>query len=174
VHLVRDAFPSVARRAPLIIGVGQPLRGDDAAGLLVARAVRERAVSRPRPPVRVIEHAAEGSSLLEVWEGANAVVLIDAACSGAPVGSVRRLDASAAAIAAPVLRSGSTHAFGLSEAIELGRALGRLPARVVVYAIEGIRFDLGEEISAPLRSAIAPLAQAVLAEARILARPPRR
>ena len=47
-----------------------------------------------------------------------------------------------------------THAFGLAETIELARALDRLPARLLVYGIEGACFEAGDELSPPVRAAV--------------------
>ena len=41
----------------------------------------------------------------------------------------------------------STHAVGIGEAIELARTLDRLPGRLIVYAVEGHRFDAGLGLS---------------------------
>ena len=90
-------------------------RGDDAAGLEVARRAGG------------VEHEGDATRLLDAWAGADDVVVVDAAASGAPPGTLRWFDASAAPLPAAQLRS-STHAFGVADAIELARALGA-PAR---------------------------------------------
>jgi hydrogenase maturation protease len=82
-------------------------------------------------------------------------VIVDAARSGAPAGTVHRLDEQELGSAG--LRS-STHSFGVAEAVGLGRALGRLPERLDVYAIEGAGFDHGAPLSAPAERAVAQLA----------------
>ncbi|KAA0272463.1 MAG: hydrogenase maturation protease, partial [Acidobacteria bacterium] len=119
----------------LLIGLGNELRGDDVAGLLVARAAR----GREHGGIEIVEAGGEPVDLLAAWEGAGAAVVADAVASGAEPGAVHRLDAAArplpAAFAAP-----STHALGLAEAVELGRALGRLPPRLTVFGIEGTAF----------------------------------
>jgi hydrogenase maturation protease len=82
--------------------------------------------------------------------------VIDAVRSGAPAGTIHRLDVgSEPAPAAP--RLGSTHAVGLAEAVELGRALGRLPARLELYGIEGARFDAGAELTPAVERAVEAL-----------------
>ena len=148
-----------------MIGVGNALRHDDAAGLETARALRARA---ERERLSVHEQEGECLGLLEQWHGAAGAVLVDAVQSGArnaaTPGRVRRLDASATALATG-LSSSSTHAFGLAEAVELARSLGRLPQRVVVYGIEGRCFSAGVGLSAEVRAAIPALADAVLDEA---------
>jgi hydrogenase maturation protease len=47
----------------------------------------------------------------------------------------------------------SAHGFGVSEGIELARALKRLPAHLVVYGIEGRSFALGERLSPEVEAA---------------------
>ncbi len=147
----------------MVIGVGNALRHDDAAGLEVARMVR--ALVDPAR-VAVIEHEGEQSALLDIWEGAAAVVLVDAIRSGAPAGTIHRVDASEQPLPAPPWGSSSTHAIGVAEAIELARALGRLPARVVVYGVEGARFDAGDGLSKEVRDAMGALSEAVSQEVR--------
>ena len=151
----------------MVIGVGNALRHDDAAGLEVARRVR--ALIDPAR-VAVVEHEGEQSALLDIWEGAAAVVFVDAIRSGAPVGTIHRVDASHEPLPAETWGSPSTHAIGVAEAIELARALGRLPAQVIVYGIEGLRFDAGVDLSKQVQAAIGELARAVAREAGVLAR----
>ena len=147
-HLVRDALPEADRRPRLIVGVGNAWRGDDGAGLAVARRAGG------------VAHEGECSPLVDIWTGHHDVVLIDAAAPAGAPGTVRRFDASRDALPAHSVRS-STHAFGLHEAIELARSLGRLPARVTVYAIEGADFAPGERLSPAVGRAVAELAIAL-------------
>ena len=58
------------------------------------------------------------------------------------------------------LRS-STHAFGVADAVELARALGRLPGRLDVYAIEGASFTAGDSLSPEVERAVDDLATAL-------------
>lgn len=122
----------------IVIGVGNPSRGDDGVGRVVARLLRDTGVP-------VIELEGEAGAVIEAMQGAERVWLIDAACSGAPVGTIHRIDCAdgVAVPAGPV----SSHGFGVAEAIGLARALGTLPAQCVVYAIEGARFGIGAAVS---------------------------
>ena len=95
----------------------------------------------------------EPVGLIEEWTGADAVIVVDAVSSGAPAGTIHRLDPLPEPIPA-ALSQGSTHAFGLAETIELARALDRLPARLLVYGIEGERFEAGNELSPPVSAAV--------------------
>jgi len=155
-----------APAAVVVVGIGNALRGDDAAGLQVARGVRSLLEPvRARLQIAVLEHEREPLGLIDRWQGASATLLIDAICSGAQPGTTHRIDVSAAPIPAPLGSSSSTHAVGLGEAIELARALGRLPATTVLYGIEGASFDSGYALSSPVGAAVPTLAEAVAREA---------
>jgi hydrogenase maturation protease len=140
-----------------VIGVGNAYRGDDAAGLVVARRLRERGVE-------AIEQEGEPVALIDVFAARDAVVLVDAVQSGAPPGTVHRFDVSDGPLPRELRGSTSTHAVGLGEAIELARALGRLPPRVVVYGVEGARFATGVGLSYEVETALAPLVEAISGE----------
>ncbi|SFI85216.1 hydrogenase maturation protease [Albimonas pacifica] len=133
-----------------VIGLGAPLRGDDAVGREVARRLRAHAP----PGVEIHDSDGETAALVELLEGARAAILVDACRSGAAPGALRRLDAAAGPLPAG-LGAVSTHGLGPAEAIELARALGVLPPRCLVYAIEAARFDPG----APLTPAVALAAE---------------
>ena len=142
-----------------IICVGNAFRGDDAAGLEVAKLLQGTLPDG----TEVLEREGEPTALMDSWEGAEAVWLVDAVCSGAPSGTVHRIDAGEQELPAGLFRA-STHAFGLAEAVELARALGRLPTRTVVFGIEGERFEAGDELSPEVAAAVPGVAGAVREE----------
>jgi hydrogenase maturation protease len=111
----------------------------------------------------VLEREGEPTSLIDSWEGADAVWLVDAVSSGAEPGTVHRLDASEGELPAALFRA-STHHFGLAEAVELARAVGRLPRKTIVYGIEGDSFETGETLSPEVEAAAARVADAVREE----------
>lgn len=112
------------KRAPLIVGVGNLDRGDDAAGVV---AVRKLTDARTR-------ELGDCTGLIDIWAGEADVIVIDAMVSGGEPGSVRVFDACAEQL--PTRAFPSTHAFGLAETIELARALRRLPETLAVFGIE--------------------------------------
>jgi hydrogenase maturation protease len=152
-----------ARAGVAVIGVGNDLRGDDGIGLAVTRRLGAPA------GIDVRQEEGDVAALIEAWHGRDAVILVDAMRSGAAPGTVRRLDVSSDPLPARLCRSSSTHALGLGEAIELARALERLPGRVIVYAVEGRRFDAGAGISDDLAAVVDDVAAAVASEASALA-----
>lgn len=157
---MRDPLPhSPARTRLTVIGIGNPYRRDDGVGLEVARQLR----SQPPAGVTVTECAGEPTDLFSAWEDADAVWIVDAARSGGPQGSVHRLVAAHHALPAGLLGT-STHALGITDAIEISRALGRLPAHVVVYAISGRDFSAGEGLDPTVAAAARHVAGAIRAE----------
>ena len=158
---------AASSRRVLVIGVGNPFAGDDAAGLRAAGRLRELSGGA----FRVIEHTGEGAGLMSCWSDADAVVLIDAVRlgrePGTAAGEVHRFDAALQPLPAFMFRH-STHAFGLAEAVELARALGQLPRRLVVYAIGGANFTAGAQLSAAVERRLPAIADEILQEVQRL------
>lgn len=157
-RVVPRALPAVR-----IIGVGRTVRGDDGAGPRVARALAAEALAG----VTVTECTGEFDALLDLWEGADAVVVVDAIRSGAAPGTLVRIDAIAHRVPAPA--GPSSHGFGLAEAIEFGRTLHRLPPVLVVHGVEAADVTPGAGLSPAVAAAIPALVAAVRAEAVRLA-----
>jgi hydrogenase maturation protease len=147
----------------IVLGIGNPDRGDDAAGREVARRLRG---AWPEGVV-VAEVDGEATDLLARLDGADAAYLIDACVSGAPAGTVHRIDAAHEPIP-PGAFGVSTHGLGLAAAIGLARALGRLPARCVVYAIEGASFETGAPLSPAVADAVGTVAGRLRDELSVL------
>jgi hydrogenase maturation protease len=143
----------------VVVALGNAYRRDDGAALAVAGRLRGRLPAG----VELVECEQEPSRLIGACDGAAAALVVDAVASDATPGTVHRFDVSDTALPERLFRS-STHAFGVGEAIELARALGRLPARVIVYGIEGAAFGAGEGLSEPVAAAVERAADAVLAD----------
>jgi len=148
----------------LVIGIGNEYRSDDAAGLVVARRLRQLSLGN----ITVIEESGEGTDLMESWKGADTVIIVDAASSGAKPGTIHRIDARAQRIPTGLLRY-STHAFSVGEAVELARAMNRLPPRMVVYGVEGERFDEGTVLSRAVQGSVDAVVDLVLKQLRTAA-----
>lgn len=146
-----------------MIGLGNLCRGDDGAGLLVAR----RLAGRVPAGVDVLELDGEPAGLLTAGERVEAAWLVDAADAvraATPAGTILRFDAGVRPLPAPVFAAASTHAIGLAEALEIARALGRLPEHTVVYAIAGREFGAGDVPCRPVEAAAGTVADAIRVE----------
>ena len=144
--------------AALVIGIGNELRGDDAAGPMVAALLNRRLGEE----VAVV-CGGDVAKLMALWEGREAVVVVDAMASGRPAGTMARYDAVAGTLPVETFAR-STHAFGLVESIELSRALGTLPARLVIYGIELGSTELGDAPSPAVVAAVQVVVEAIAEE----------
>ncbi|HSL25645.1 MAG TPA: hydrogenase maturation protease [Acidimicrobiia bacterium] len=143
----------------LVVGVGNPYRSDDAAGLEVARLVARAA----QPGVDVLEHDGEPGGLLESWAGFQAAFVVDAVRSGGPPGKVERFDVTDSPLPDRPARD-SSHSLSLGDAVELGRVMGRLPERLVVVGITGATFAAGGGLTPEVAAATRVVAEEILAE----------
>jgi hydrogenase maturation protease len=140
----------------VVIGVGNEFRSDDAVGILVARELRRRHLGE----IRVVEVEGNVASLLDVWDGTENLLIVDAVSGAGPPGSIVRLDASNARIPANLF-PGGTHGFGVAEAVEMGRELRRLPPNVLFYGIVGESFENGQGLSDRVLKSIPDLLQMI-------------
>lgn len=145
----------------MVIGVGNPYRNDDAVGLVVARRIRELNLQG----VTVIEANGEGASLIDAWQGADNVILIDAVCSGKEPGTIHRFDVHRQNLPAQLFNH-STHSFGVAAAVELARALNHLPQHLIVYGIEGKDFNAGITLRLEVEEATRCAVERVLQDAQ--------
>jgi hydrogenase maturation protease len=126
---------------PHIIGIGNPDRGDDAAGLIASQRLGG------------IEHNGDALSLLEAWADGGDFILIDAVTTGAAAGTIHTWDAQHLPPEADQLRS-STHALSVADAFRLAAATGRLPASLTVIGIEARQFAPGAPPSPEVLAAV--------------------
>lgn len=156
-----DGRPIAPRRTMLVVGLGNEHRGDDAVGLMVARLLRPRLTDA----ATVLELDAEGTELLEAWEGREFVVVVDAVASGRPAGTVVRFEAGSAPLPSMLGRT-STHGISLAEAVGFAEALHTRPRHLVIYGVEAASFEPGAGISAPVGAAIEAVALRIEREVR--------
>ncbi|MBI5464459.1 MAG: hydrogenase maturation protease [Ignavibacteriales bacterium] len=143
----------------LVVGVGNPMRGDDAIGLLVAGQLRSLSL----PEVAIIEHNGDGAALMERWKGFDRVVVVDAVRAEKTPGTVVRFDAGAKPVRAEFATS-SSHAFGIGEAIELARMLEELPPSLTVLGVVGKEFRINGTITPEVARAAESVVKQVILE----------
>ena len=119
----------------LVIGLGHPDRGDDAAG---HHAVNDIAVES-----KVLRR--DCSDLLELMEGQREVIIVDAMRSGTAKGTIRRFSYPVDEL--PLKGFVSSHFFGLSETLTLAHTLDKLPDEVTIFGIEAGDTSLGDPMS---------------------------
>jgi hydrogenase maturation protease len=149
----------------MVIGLGNPDRGDDGVGALVVDALRGRLPDGVEAMIRTGDMLA----LVDDWAGADAVICIDAAAPLDAPGRIHRINGHAGALL-PEPGLASSHAFGLAEAIALASVLGSAPATLIVYAVEGGNFDGGAPLSAAVAGVVVEVAERVFADVTLLRR----
>jgi hydrogenase maturation protease len=146
--------PRVGVGPALLAGLGSPDRGDDAVGPIVA----QRIATLRLPGVQVLERE-DPTSLIDLWAGRDLAIVVDAVCSNGVPGTLMIMESGVGG--APLTDDawagtgrGGTHAFGLAAAVELSRALHRLPRRLVLIGIEAGGMDHGAPLTAPVSAAV--------------------
>ena len=128
--------------------------------------VLARLAGRVPGGVRLMRLAgADPAEIMEAWSGSAGAILVDATVSGVAPGTITRFDAVAGPLPAGV-RLASTHVLGAETAVEMARALGRLPGRLVVYGVEGESFTAGSGLSPVVAAALPAAAERILEEVR--------
>jgi hydrogenase maturation protease len=139
----------------IVIAPGNRFRGDDGAGPLVADRLKVRGRH-----VTVADGPMDALRILSLWEDAPLAVVIDAAYSGARPGTVQRIECGAGGLPKDLARC-SSHGIGIAEAIDLGRVLGRMPGRLVMYVIEAKSLAFGAALSPEVESVLGDVARRV-------------
>jgi len=139
----------------LVIGIGNPWRGDDGVGAAVVRALSGH------PGLETIHCHGEPAELMDLWAGFDQVFLVDAVVTGGAPGTMLRLSADQ-----PLPRPArhSSHGLGLAEAVELARALGELPPQLVIYGIEVESLDDGAGLSPAVAAAVPEIVETIVGE----------
>ena len=143
----------------LVIGCGNLLAADDGVGLHVVRSLKE---CKLPDGVKVIEAGCPGLNLLDLWDGVERVILVDAVMSGAPPGTVHCFDASL--LPPREVMPLSSHGINVIDAVELGKKLGKLPERLLVVGVEIVTEEAFVEELSPAVAAAVPRARARILE----------
>ena len=144
----------------LILGLGNPLLGDEGIGV---RVVEELKGLELPDGVTVVEGGTAGLGLIGLMEGYQRVIIVDAADMGHPPGRVVRftpLEAQFKTVEAPL----SLHQIGLGEVLALAKALEVVPAELVIIGVQPSRVEGGIGLSPEVEGAIPQIIRVVLDE----------
>ncbi len=149
------------RAATIVIGLGNPLMGDDGIGLeLLARLQRDWAFT---PDVIFLDGGTWGMNLLPAIEDAGQVLFLDAVNAGREPGTPLRLERSG--IPRWLGIKLSPHQIDLREVLALAELRGTLPDQTVVVGIQPGSIDMRTSLSPEAGSGLdraAELARATL------------
>ena len=148
----------------VVIGLGNPILGDDAVGLHVAQALAAELAGVAGVVVKELH--AGGMRVMDAVDGFERAVIVDAMCTGSlRPGSVRRLEVGQLGQARNLA---STHDTNLPTALELGRMLGlRMPQAVTIYGIEARDVEtFGETLSEDVKRSVPEAVRLITRELR--------
>lgn len=148
----------------VIIGIGNPMRGDDGIGPAAIACLERTDLADAVLGPELIVLDGEPARLMEAWRDRRRAIIIDAARCDTAAGSIHRIDVGTEPLP-PWATGASSHSAGLAEAVALGRALDRLPERLIVFGIEPADVSLGEGLSSELRATLPTLLEQVATEA---------
>lgn len=153
----REAGCVSSQPATLILGLGNPLRGDDGVGPFVVKELLGRQLPNN---VEVLDGGSGGLTLLQVMEGWDRVIVVDAAKVGRQPGQFIRFRPDQAHLAQ---RSDgfSIHQSGLGEALTLAQALDQTIPEIVIFGVQPAKTDWGQGLSPPVQAALPALLDAV-------------
>lgn len=146
----------------LVLGVGNPYRGDDGIGPAIIAAINDQALP---PDVVALDGGTPGLELVLTWQGYQRVIVVDAAEMGMNPGQWRRfLLEEAALLGGEETMRGTLHDAGLAEAIALAEALQMLPEELIFYCVQPAYTGWSSALSEPVSSSIPSLCAAISAE----------
>jgi hydrogenase maturation protease len=169
IDLVGTTMPAVPTfencNRTLVLGMGNPILGDDGAGVRVAAAVLDGLPADA--PIDVSEACVGGLSLMELMVGYEHVILIDVIrLNPCRPGTIRKMSIADLAKMGSTQHVASAHDANLPTALNAGRQMSlSLPSNITIFAIEAENvLEFGEELTPDVADAIPAAVRAVLAE----------
>jgi hydrogenase maturation protease len=144
----------------LVVGLGNPLRGDDGIGVRVVEALRKLS---PTEDVEVVDGGTQGLGIVSLVEGRERLILIDAADTGKSPGRFTRFTLDQVQLRGADQHL-SVHSAGLRDALLLAQALQVLPDDVVIFGVQPANLDWVSGLSPEVEAALPELVAAVVDE----------
>ncbi|HUX03389.1 MAG TPA: hydrogenase maturation protease [Acidimicrobiales bacterium] len=153
----------------LIIGCGNLIRGDDAAGPILVRRLAD--VTLPAG-VRLLDGGTAGMDVAFAMRGVRRVIIVDASRVGVPAGTIHHVPGEELMNLSPP--SGNLHQFRWDQALGFATWLlkDEYPENVEVWLVEGEQFEPGAELSVAVDEAIGVIADRILESLDTVAKPP--
>lgn len=136
-----------------VVGIGSPLRGDDAVGLVVASRLADR------PGLDVVLNHGDPFGIVDVFAAHSRVIVVDATRGAGDPGTVTVIRTEDHRL--PVRVGASSHGFGAAASLDLAVALGTVPERVVFVGIEAETLE-GEALSPAVEAAVEDAVRAIV------------
>lgn len=126
----------------LLLGIGHRFRSDDGLGPYVVQQINRKKVDG----FVARELKGDFTNIIDGLKDCQELIIVDAAVAGQPAGSYQVIDYRKEGLPTEWAQS-STHGLGIAEGLQLASALGILPDKVTIYAVEARNLDPGNQLS---------------------------
>lgn len=151
---------SDARRGSAVIGIGNVVLSDDGLGVHAVRRLRE--LHDLGDAVELVEGGTAGLLLLPHLAEARRAIIVDAIDTGAPAGTLVRIDGEGHGDPFPV---GSTpHEVGLGDLLAAARLTDAWPERLVLHGAQPASTAIGTDLTTPLAAVLDRLVERIVDE----------
>ena len=144
----------------LVLGLGNPLRGDDGIGPRVIEVLNRCGLPEG---ATALDAGTGGLDLLQVLEGWERAIIIDAADVGREPGQFARFTPDEARFVGSE-DAPSLHNAGLAEVLALADAVGQPLPEMVIFGVQPEKIGWGEGLSPAVEATLSELVDAVLDE----------
>lgn len=148
----------------LILGLGNPLQGDDGVGCRVAQELEARTLP---DNVDVIDGGTPGIGLLNLFEGRRRVIIVDAVEMGKAPGEVARFRPEDVTLTGSAERF-SLHRSGVADALALASELKLALPDIIVFGIQPAQVGWGDQLSLHVQAAVEKVIDAIVGPDNIL------
>lgn len=133
-----------------IIGIGHPFRGDDGFGPAVIDALTAQSLTN----VNLVKNTGDIAQLMPLFETFDEIILVDVLSTGEhEPGTLFCFDGQSEQIQMERMRT-STHAFSISQMLQLSQTLGCYPNRCTIVGVEGFDFNNKNSLSEQVKAKI--------------------
>jgi hydrogenase maturation protease len=152
---------NISKKMITVIGIGQALRGDDAAGPEAVRLWQQTFPETAASDCLRIQHAdMPGPELIDLLANADAVLLVDAVQSGAEPGTLHLVTPQQ--VTPLNTANGVSYSWGVAETLALARELQySLPQQIMILGIEAASFQMGTPLSKAVLVSLAKAAEMI-------------
>ena len=144
----------------LILGLGNPLQGDDGIGCRVAQELEKRELPND---VEVMDGGTPGVGLLNFFEGRKCVIIVDAAEMGIAPGEFRRFTPREITLTGSQERF-SLHRSGVADALALARELKIELPEIIFFGVQPASVEWRDALSPQVQAAVPRVIGAILNE----------
>ena len=156
--------PVLQMKSILILGLGNPLQGDDGVGCRVAEELVGASVTAPLPgEVEVMDGGTPGVGLLNFFEGRKRVIIVDAAEMGIAPGEFRRFTPHEITLTGSAERF-SLHRSGVADALALAHELKIELPEVIFFGVQPASVEWRDALSPQVQNAVPRVMGAILNE----------